>query len=160
MMAREKPTTRRDADRALITMLLAPVGCNDSLGCALLSGKDCPSVRRTRLVPPARGAPPDAGRDLDRPARRSGARGPRRSCIASLPRPGARRASATTTSSCSSCRRSLTLKLSCKRSTQYATHLFGCTSISPGDQPQSLRCSRACQLQRHVRRHVPEARNR
>src|SRR3954451_571927 len=33
-------------------MRSAPVACNDLLGCASLSGKDCPSIRRTRLVPP------------------------------------------------------------------------------------------------------------
>jgi hypothetical protein len=134
-MAREKHTTRRDADRALITMLLAPVGCNDSLGCALLSGKVCPSVRRTRLVPPARGAAPDPGRDLDRSARRSGARGPRLSCIASLPRPGARRTSATTTSSCSSCRRSLTLAFCCKRHHRRLTELKS-ADVADGRLPQ------------------------
>jgi len=48
----------------------------------------------------------------------------------------------------------LTLKLSCKRSTQYAARQHECTSVHPGAQPQPLRCLRACQLQRHVRKRL------
>jgi hypothetical protein len=48
----------------------------------------------------------------------------------------------------------LTLKLSCRRSTQYAARQHACTSIAIGAQPQSLRSSRACRLQRFVRAHA------
>src|SRR5688572_32887049 len=48
----------------------------------------------------------------------------------------------------------LTPKLSCKRSTQYAAHLFGCTSILIGGNRNDFLRSRDWQLQRHVIRQV------
>jgi hypothetical protein len=54
----------------------------------------------------------------------------------------------------------LTPKLSCKRPTQYAAHLHGCTSNPIGGNRNDFLRSRACQLQRHVRRLVRAVRRR
>ena len=127
--------------------------------------REAPRARRGQMVSPRSGAGPARGARADRGlgARRSHRTTSSRSlgpgalwpgAIRPKVSPGRRYMGIVHDEAASRPRRCLTPKLSCKRLAQYPAHLDECTSIAIGGNHNDLRSSRACQLQRHVRRHV------